>query len=183
MLRRLPSVNGVVPREQSTELQTLEQERDCKHEASELRVKTNAAGAAMYGRQCLRCGCADGPWLKKLDALAYAHGRPIPPWDNDASQRFWNEIRRRETEIREARRQTQSEAWWQAYDAYLETEEWADKRRLVFERAGGMCEGCRRRRAVQVHHTTYEHVGDELLWELRAVCRSCHDKIHIPDVA
>ena len=40
-----------------------------------------------------------------------------------------------------------------------------------------MCEGCGVRRAAQVHHLTYEHVGDELLFELVAVCGQCHDRI------
>jgi hypothetical protein len=29
-----------------------------------------------------------------------------------------------------------------------------------------------------VHHLSYDNLGDEPLWELRAVCTSCHDKIH-----
>ena len=46
------------------------------------------------------------------------------------------------------------------------------------ERAQGLCEGCRRRPATEVHHLTYEHVGDELLWELKAVCDHCHRRCH-----
>lgn len=181
VLQRVPASGYSRPT--PNELETLEGERNCAHAASELRVKTNAAGGQMYGRQCLRCGCADGPWLKKQDALAFAHGQPLPVWDNDAPQRFWKDISRRQTDLREQHRQEQSDAWWEAYDAYLKTREWAEKRRLVLERAGGLCEGCRQRRAVQVHHTSYEHVGDELLWELRAVCRECHDRIHIAGAA
>jgi 5-methylcytosine-specific restriction endonuclease McrA len=51
---------------------------------------------------------------------------------------------------------------------------------LVLQRANGHCEGCGQRKAVQVHHLTYEHVGQEFLWELRAVCSECHDRLH-PD--
>jgi 5-methylcytosine-specific restriction endonuclease McrA len=29
-----------------------------------------------------------------------------------------------------------------------------------------------------VHHHTYANVGDELMWQLVAVCRECHQKFH-----
>ena len=32
--------------------------------------------------------------------------------------------------------------------------------------------------ATQAHHLTYEHMGDEFLWELKAVCRPCHERWH-----
>jgi len=64
------------------------------------------------------------------------------------------------------------------YAEYLETPEWQEKRRLVIERARGICEGCRVRHASQVHHLTYENIGDEFLWQLVAVCRICHERYH-----
>ncbi len=64
------------------------------------------------------------------------------------------------------------------YEAYLRTPEWKAKSRLVIERAGGVCEGCGIERATQTHHLTYTHVGNEFLWELRAVCRGCHERWH-----
>lgn len=65
-----------------------------------------------------------------------------------------------------------------AYVAYLQTPEWRARRELVMQRAGRLCEGCRLEVATEVHHVTYEHLGNELLWELRAVCRGCHERIH-----
>lgn len=46
------------------------------------------------------------------------------------------------------------------------------------QRAAHVCEGCRTARATEVHHLTYEHCGDEFLWELVAICRSCHERYH-----
>src|SRR5690606_1665469 len=46
------------------------------------------------------------------------------------------------------------------------------------ERAGWICEGCRTRPAEQVHHLTYSHVFDELLFQLVALCEPCHNKAH-----
>jgi hypothetical protein len=83
-----------------------------------------------------------------------------------------------EQAVREAQRQRESERWWAQYNAYLESPQWRRRRELVLSRAGGVCEGCGERRAVQVHHRTYEHVRNELLWELVAVCEDCHRRCH-----
>lgn len=41
-----------------------------------------------------------------------------------------------------------------------------------------LCQGCRVRRATQVHHLTYDHVGNEFLFELVAICETCHTRLH-----
>jgi 5-methylcytosine-specific restriction endonuclease McrA len=64
------------------------------------------------------------------------------------------------------------------YERYLESEEWQAKRRQVFARCKGVCEGCLRRAARQVHHLTYDRVGNELLEDLLGVCRGCHETFH-----
>jgi hypothetical protein len=76
------------------------------------------------------------------------------------------------------RKDQEEEQWWNEYDEYLNTDEWGRRRSLVMNRAGGMCEGCRERRATQVHHLTYKHVKNEFLWELVAICDICHGRIH-----
>jgi hypothetical protein len=68
--------------------------------------------------------------------------------------------------------------WQQWYAEYLQTNEWKERRRLVLERADGICEGCRQEPATEVHHTSYVHVGNEFLWELVAICRWCHARYH-----
>lgn len=66
------------------------------------------------------------------------------------------------------------------YRHHLTSSEWAETRRLAFERSGGLCEGCRRAKATQVHHLTYQHVGAELLFELVALCGDCHRRAEAP---
>ena len=85
-----------------------------------------------------------------------------------------------EFEERVSEQQEEERKWWVWYSAYLETPEWAERRRLVLQRARGLCEGCRSAPAAHVHHLTYEHAGDELLFELVALCLACHQKAH-PD--
>lgn len=61
---------------------------------------------------------------------------------------------------------------------YIKSPEWRAKANMVLRRAGFICEGCLVNRATQVHHMTYEHLGDEFAWELRAVCHGCHERFH-----
>jgi 5-methylcytosine-specific restriction endonuclease McrA len=90
-------------------------------------------------------------------------------------QRQWE----RQRAEREARRQRENREWWAWYDGYLESDEWRQRRQRVLRRAGGVCEGCGERTANQVHHLTYDRVGGEMLFDLVAVCDSCHRRIHM----
>jgi hypothetical protein len=98
--------------------------------------------------------------------------------ENRTHNRILEEERRRDQERLERERGERSREWWAWYNNYLRSEAWKARAALVRQRSGGMCEGCGTRRATQVHHLTYKHVGDEFLWELRAICNECHDRIH-----
>lgn len=80
--------------------------------------------------------------------------------------------------LSEVFRETQTEEWWAEYNAYLKTDVWQYKRQQVLEREGYQCQGCRISKAVHVHHTTYKNLGDELLFQLVALCKDCHSKLH-----
>ncbi len=64
------------------------------------------------------------------------------------------------------------------YQQYLASSTWRQKRTLVMQRAQGVCEGCGKAEPDQVHHLTYRRLGDEMLFDLAALCRSCHERIH-----
>lgn len=64
------------------------------------------------------------------------------------------------------------------YGRYLASREWALKKNAVRERSGGICERCKIRPAVNVHHQTYERIGREELTDLIDLCRQCHDFEH-----
>jgi hypothetical protein len=73
------------------------------------------------------------------------------------------------------------------YADFLKTDYWREVRRFVLERSGYRCEVCRRhwpegsRRAVDVHHMTYEHRGSEY-WhqeDLAVLCTKCHEMHHM----
>lgn len=64
------------------------------------------------------------------------------------------------------------------YAAYLKTRHWHELRRQVFERDGHKCTRCPNRTRLEVHHLTYERLGDELLSDLTTLCYDCHRAIH-----
>jgi 5-methylcytosine-specific restriction endonuclease McrA len=111
-------------------------------------------------------------------ALKHSLANDDTPWlDREQAER----PKRMQIEYSEqlgADRERQAEQWRADYEAYLLSPEWDDKRALVLKRARGVCEGCGEVPATEVHHLTYSHVGNELLWQLVAVCRNCHARVH-----
>lgn len=86
---------------------------------------------------------------------------------------------------RRAFQMCQSEGlWWDVYKAYIDSDAWEKRRQKVFRTLGRECtaryDGCRGR-ATEVHHKNYKLAGQEPLWHLEPVCKSCHEILH-PDL-
>lgn len=64
------------------------------------------------------------------------------------------------------------------YEKYLQSDAWREKRRLVLNRCGHICECCLQKDAIQVHHVNYKTLFDEVAWDLRGVCITCHKRLH-----
>lgn len=64
------------------------------------------------------------------------------------------------------------------YQSHIKSAAWKRKRLQVIQRAGGTCERCGKWAIVNVHHLTYERVGDEELSDLIGVCPRCHEELH-----
>lgn len=153
---------------------------DCTRTAIRWRVMSNGVGR--YVIQCLTCGREIRAISKTAPEVRRVTERT--PFDEELRQQWqqgtrlhW-QGRREEIEQEKVR---ESAEWWQRYNTYLLTSAWRARRQAVLTRAGGICEGCLQRQATQVHHTSYEHVGNELLFELVAVCDRCHHVLH-PDM-
>lgn len=155
---------------------------DCLHPEKALTRAKNSLGADIYRWQCLHCGRAVSNQIKHVEAWAMIDGgEPLREWDPSIEAEIHQRHQERaaaKREAWEAQQATRAGEWWDRYNAHLASEEWAWRRRFVLERAGHVCEGCRRRPASDVHHLTYEHLGHELLFELVALCRQCHDVAH-----
>ncbi|PTE12453.1 HNH endonuclease [Mesorhizobium helmanticense] len=148
----------------------------CSHTRQELRRLSTANGGYQVKFQCLGCGKRIGNPRKQQ-----SDDDKFPLADKGVEERYENRRSQEQSEIylKHARLQVEKQSsWWKTYNAYLQSEEWATKRELVLKRALGICEGCRIKKASEVHHLSYSHVGKEFLFELVAVCEDCHQRLH-----
>lgn len=146
---------------------------DCLNK--ELRYKLNQSNAKMYYLQCTRCGIATR--IRK-DKVPDPDSNLIKPVDEALQQSWWKNKDNYRQALYDQYRNNERQAWFDWYNQYLKTDKWRKKRAAVLERAKGLCEGCRSKEATQVHHLTYDRVGNEMLFDLVAVCDECHEVIH-----
>ena len=157
--------------------------QECDHNLKEPRLRRTSDGRTMIMDQCLVCGVGrGGAHAKRNFQVAPA------PWDEDLPKMYESERTKRYDDLEDKyvalvleneRGLTEKTSVWHAeYQAYRRSEAWQRKRALVMLRAGGKCEGCLMAPAEVVHHLSYQNMGDELLFELVALCPACHDKAH-----
>uniref|UniRef100_A0A6M3J4V1 Putative HNH endonuclease n=2 Tax=viral metagenome TaxID=1070528 RepID=A0A6M3J4V1_9ZZZZ len=150
----------------------------CEHPSTVLTVLTCSNGTQQYKRHCRRCHQAVGGAVKKAEAL---RENPYPPpFDVEARERHWRELQERwqvQHRIQSEDAELEQRQWRERYEQHLGSPEWRRAVALVHKRAGGLCEGCLQRPATQTHHLTYLHMGQELMWELVAICDECHRRI------
>ena len=146
----------------------------CLHENTVLTKRQVTGGSYQIVYQCSKCGHPTSSPISKDEAKKLSNGKSIPPFDN-ALKENWDS--RKKSSMEDILQDDKSE-FWSSYDKYLSSKEWSDKRKLVFNRANNLCEGCLSNPAEEVHHINYEHVGNEFLFELVAVCSSCHNRLH-----
>lgn len=156
----------------------IEAEFSCRHETRELRRRVVKNGAVAYVRQCVQCGNTSSA-VKAEIALAEAGGNAIPDFDASAETQWRDQ---KSARYRQAADSLSGERSAE-YSEYLLSPEWEAKRNLVFKRSRDTCEGCGERPADEVHHLSYAHAGNEFLWELVAICTSCHERVHKDDDA
>jgi DNA-binding MarR family transcriptional regulator len=64
------------------------------------------------------------------------------------------------------------------YALYLRSDHWRETRKAALKRAGHKCQLCTSNRGLQVHHRTYERLGQELPQDLTVLCATCHENFH-----
>lgn len=64
------------------------------------------------------------------------------------------------------------------YEEYLRSEAWAEQRRSALFFARNRCQLCNSQDRLEVHHRTYERLGNESPEDLTVLCWSCHKKFH-----
>ena len=148
----------------------------CKDHAVEIRRRINRGGAVSWVEQCRVCGERFNT-LKAKDVPDYEKVLPVD-YDEAMNAGFHTRINDELRKMEDASRETERSEWWNWYNAYLFSPEWQKIRAKVLKRANGVCEGCLEAPAVLAHHKTYERAGNEMGFDLVALCQACHDVIH-----
>jgi hypothetical protein len=151
----------------------------CQHIKKEFkRFRFEVKGVTKYHKacQCLDCGervksPTGGIWWPADSGEVVAD---LPDFD----LALLDECNKREHSARVAVFQNERFAKHEEYERYLQSDEWKSKRIAVLMRCGYTCEACLSAMATQVHHTNYNSIYSEVLWDLRGVCCECHKKIH-----
>src|SRR5947207_3117264 len=63
-------------------------------------------------------------------------------------------------------------------EVYLRSDHWRETRLGALDRAEHRCQVCNRTERLDVHHRTYERIGEERPADLTVLCRRCHDLFH-----
>ena len=65
------------------------------------------------------------------------------------------------------------------YREYLLSDHWAQFKARILNKRGPQCEQCGTAKGpIDVHHLTYERLGQELVTDVEVLCRNCHQKRH-----
>ena len=161
---------------------------ECSCSKTHLTRRVVSGGMVQFWMQCLRCGKATSQSLSKSKAsqiagrMGFSSLDDVAPWD----QELRNSFERKLAEAFRAEHHRRQEQWnaekWErseAYQQYLLTPQWRSIRALVMRRANWKCEGCLQADAEEVHHRKYPREwGCEFLFDLVALCSSCHERIH-----
>lgn len=69
-----------------------------------------------------------------------------------------------------------------AYKDYLRSEKWQEKRKERLLQDGYRCQLCGTGKNLEVHHVTYERIGNEKISDLVTLCNNCHQFVHKKDL-
>ncbi|MFA6962735.1 MAG: hypothetical protein WC205_18410 [Opitutaceae bacterium] len=149
----------------------------CAHPEKILCRRDDKNGNPRLYNQCQLCGEEVGTRVsaKGIDSEKL---KTLIKFDEELKRSKWASFHESYRKARLLEQNRLKDNWNECYNRYLKHPEWRAKRKLVLERAQHLCEGCRTASAQEVHHTTYKHIGNEFLFELVAMCKPCHDRLH-----
>lgn len=110
----------------------------------------------------------------------------IPDFDElcpeqDAPSTEWRSAFETVKSINSLPSEERNDLFWSLYEKYLWSSSWSKTRKRLIKEKGDECaaklSGCEES-ADHIHHTSYEHIGTEPMWELMPVCHACHEVLH-----
>lgn len=159
---------------------------ECNHERREFRkLSFERGGKPTFHKvyQCMECGRKiphgqnNGCWWPHDEG-----DENLPEFDVgivDAWHEKSSSAIREKIENENAQKRSEFRSKHREYEIYINTsQDWQARRAKVLKRAAFTCESCLEAKATQVHHLNYDSLFNEVLYDLRAVCRDCHQKIH-----
>ena len=156
----------------------IEQCANCQNSNLEIVNRPLSDGRPRFIYQCLDCGESNG------SAIAYSYivdtfgSLDTPPYFNEhlleakRQERYEERLQQHSEKLLNGLTQWQREA-----NEYYRSPKWKDRRGKVLRRDGYVCQACQQNAASEVHHLTYSHWRNEPLFDLVAVCHSCHENI------
>lgn len=66
--------------------------------------------------------------------------------------------------------------WFDTYRRHLRSSKWRYLKARVVNSRGQKCERCGARFGLQLHHKTYQRLGDELPSDVELLCKPCHTR-------
>lgn len=159
-------------------------ERSCCDSEPTLVRRAITGGTIVICYQCRQCGRQSGGAIARSSVAGW---ESLPEFDPRIADDAWAQARARFADAERAEALRREERL-RKYADYINSAEWSRKRSRVMMRARQgaafpMCEGCGDRPATEVHHLTYQNLGEEFLWELAAVCDHCHERLHHTNAA
>lgn len=143
----------------------------CKCESKTPCKRVLVNGTIQYGLQCQNCGSWQS---RKYKSFGLSVPSPLPEYDEEIKRNY----RKRTTDEYVGKMNKEASEREDEYNQYIGSDKWKRKRIIVMERDNYMCQGCLKNRADHVHHLTYDRFGNELLFDLVALCWICHDIAH-----
>lgn len=64
------------------------------------------------------------------------------------------------------------------YDSYIHSAQWQDKRKQRLAIDDFKCQMCGNKDNLEVHHVTYDRLGNENMDDIITLCDKCHTKVH-----
>lgn len=141
-------------------------------------------GASLY-RYCLQCQCVRSQPVPRRELVAYGielGDLPIMPSKKqaeagEAPPPLSARLKRGSGGyIKDMR--TAEELRRLSYKDYLKTVHWKAMKDKALARAKHRCQVCNSSEKLNVHHRTYDRLGEEKLSDLTVLCRVCHSKFH-----
>jgi len=64
------------------------------------------------------------------------------------------------------------------YNEYINSDKWVERKKLYYKNNKKKCICCETTKDIQLHHITYNSLGNELDKDIAPICEKCHKEFH-----